>query len=284
MIRAISLFPAVILVLALLAAPASTAERPTGPDTIAVTASDSLDDLLAEVSRMIGELRQLRKELAAARLEAAEARREAADLRQFITDHREYGDDFEQYQAFKAIAEREARQREAQRTRERLEQQRAEQRQRREQARAEREAEQAEQRRLDRYAERGFAPVGLDVFGGRMAFSYQTVESNPVRVDWDINLGRFLRPLPPHRQIDFSQMTISGSILNAADQTRNIGVAIVFFDERGNQVGSETIQVNNARPDVPYPFTSTIEMALNRPFASSSTYVLYADPVLTTDG
>jgi hypothetical protein len=35
----------------------------------------------------------------------------------------------------------------------------------------------------------------------------------------------------------------------------------------------------SARPDVPYPFTSKIDMALNRAFDSSSIYVLYADPV-----
>jgi hypothetical protein len=74
-------------------------------------------------------------------------------------------------------------------------------------------------------------------------------------------------------------MTISGSVLNAAPEARNIGVAITFFDESGNQVGSEIVQINNARPDVPYPFTSTVQMALCRAFSSSSTYVLYADPV-----
>ena len=60
---------------------------------------------------------------------------------------------------------------------------------------------------------------------------------------------------------------------------RNLGIAVTFFDENGNQVGGEIIKINNARPDVPYPFTSTIEMALNRPFESSSVYVLYADRV-----
>jgi hypothetical protein len=44
-------------------------------------------------------------------------------------------------------------------------------------------------------------------------------------------------------------------------------------------VGHETIQVANARPDVPYPFTAEVKMALNRPFDSSSAYVLYADPI-----
>ena len=79
--------------------------------------------------------------------------------------------------------------------------------------------------------------------------------------------------------IDFSRLTISGSVLNASDEPRHVGVAITFFDEYGNQVGSEIVQINNARPDVPYPFTSKLEMALDRPFSSSSTYVLYADAI-----
>ena len=74
-------------------------------------------------------------------------------------------------------------------------------------------------------------------------------------------------------------MTISGSVLNAGNAPRDIGIAITFFDENGNQVGSEIVQINNARPNVPYPFTSKVDMALNRAFSTSSTYVLYADPV-----
>jgi hypothetical protein len=67
--------------------------------------------------------------------------------------------------------------------------------------------------------------------------------------------------------------------MSAAEDVRNIGIALVFFDAAGNQVGHETVQVENARPEVPYPFTSTIGMASDRPFASSSQYVLYSDPV-----
>ena len=91
-------------------------------------------------------------------------------------------------------------------------------------------------------------------------------------------LLQYLRPGFARDSVDFSRMTISGSVLNSSGETRNIGLAITFFDENGNQVGGEIIQINNARTDVPYPFTSTIDMALNRPFDSSSTYVLYADP------
>jgi hypothetical protein len=79
--------------------------------------------------------------------------------------------------------------------------------------------------------------------------------------------------------IDYSRMTISGSVLNAGTETRNIGIAVAFFDDFGNQVGGETILVNNARPDVPYPFTSELKMALNRPFTSSTVYTIHADPI-----
>ena len=94
-------------------------------------------------------------------------------------------------------------------------------------------------------------------------------------------MGHYVRlyPFAAGRAIDFTEMTISGSVLNASQEVRNIGVAVAFFDENGSQVGGEIIQINNARPDVPYPFTSAIAMALNRAFTSASTYVLYADPV-----
>ena len=52
-------------------------------------------------------------------------------------------------------------------------------------------------------------------------------------------------------EIDYSQMTISGSVLNAAPNVRDIGVAFTFFDEHGNQVGAEIVQLKNARPNVP---------------------------------
>ena len=74
-------------------------------------------------------------------------------------------------------------------------------------------------------------------------------------------------------------MSISGSILNASSEVRNIGVAMTFFDNHGNQVGSEIVRIDNARPNVPYPFNAKLDMALDRAFSTSSTYVLYADPV-----
>lgn len=255
--------------------PASdTAPAPQTP--AAPTSTDPIDILLAEVDRLTAELVELRTALAEARLEAASANRELAELRRFIDDSDRLGDDYEQYRNVRDIVDREDRERRREAMRERYEQQRAERLARMRSARAERDAQRAEEDRVASYARRGFAPLGLDVYIGKMAYAYHTVDATATRVDYVSGLGNYLR-LYPGTAIDFSRMTISGSVLNASETTRNIGVAVAFFDEAGNQAGHEIIEVRNARPDVPYPFTATIQMALDRPFASSSQYVLYAD-------
>jgi hypothetical protein len=132
---------------------------------------------------------------------------------------------------------------------------------------------------VQRYRNAGFSPVGLDVYSGKMAFYYGTKDLSGNQVEYNVDIGTYLSPIGPLAELDYSRMTISGSIINGADAVRDIGVAITFFDDNGNQVGHETVQIKNARPDVPYPFTSKIDMALNRAFDSSSIYVLYADPV-----
>ena len=78
-------------------------------------------------------------------------------------------------------------------------------------------------------------------------------------------------------EIDYTKMTISGSLLNGDATTRNIGVAFVFRDAHGNQIGQETVVIENARPDVPYPFTGELVMASDLPFASHTSWVLFAD-------
>lgn len=256
----------------------------TGDDTAAEHEQyeplDPIDLLLEQIDALNETVEALRQELAQSRLETAEARSELDELRVFIDDHHEFGRDFEQYRAVKAAAERDARARRAEAAKAERE---AAQERRTEQQRlaaAERAEQQAAQERIQRYRDAGFAGIGHNVFAGQMAFYYGADAGMPARIDWDPRTGNFLRLYPylSGTVIDYSTMTISGSILNATEETRNIGVAITFFDELGNQVGGEIVQVNNARPDVPYPFTATISMALNRPFASSSTHVLYADP------
>jgi hypothetical protein len=240
--------------------------------------------LLDEIAILREQMFRLRQELADARMQAAEAQRELEEMRRFIADHRQYGNDFEQYRSVKEIAERDARRKEAEEGRQRREQEKLERQARLAEARAIKAQRDAESSRLSRYRRDGFTPVGLDVYAGKMAFYYSTTDhGSQVRVDYDWRIGRYLRPFDTGQTIDYSQMTISGSVLNGDEVTRNIGVAITFFDDNGNQVGHEIVRVNNARPDVPYPFTSKINMALNREFDSSSIYVLYADPIDDAD-
>ncbi|MHC4107411.1 MAG: FxLYD domain-containing protein [Planctomycetota bacterium] len=275
-----------ILVAALLGGSAMSQEAPPAPGasptqperTIPEVDRDPIDVLLEEVDRLLDDVMQLRRELATAKLAAAEAQRELKELRQFIRDHHEFGSDFQQYKGIREIADREARQREAEASRERWEAEKAARRARYQAARAERAQERGNARRVERYADAGFTPLGLDVFVGRMAFFYPSEDKVPYRYDYRPGFGRYQRFYPPYSQIDYSTMTISGSVLNGSEEVRHIGIAITFFDESGNQVGGETVQVSNARPNVPYPFTATLDMALDRPFDSTTTYVLYADP------
>lgn len=232
--------------------------------------------LLDEINRQQVEIEVLRSELADAQLNASRAERDLAELQKFIEDYQQLGEAYQEYQGVRDITEREARAREVAEARERYEQIKAEKRERYQEAMAARKQRRAEQSRLDRYRQSGFSPLGLDVYASRFSYYYHTKDATRRRIDYQIGFGHYLR-LYPAFDIDYSEMTVSGSVLNASSEVRNIGVAITFFNENGNQVGHEIIQVNNARPDVPYPFTSTIDMALNRVFDSSSTYVLYAD-------
>lgn len=243
--------------------------------------SDPLKMLLKEMDSLHAELLALRKELAQAKLERNKSQRELDSLKQFISDNKQFGQDFSQYKAVKDIAEREVKQRMQDEVRKQREADQVQRAIKRKTARAIRDQKNADKNRLNDYRRAGFSPVGLDVFVGKMAFHYGAKNTTTYDVEYIPYIGRYFidRDNRGYR-LDYSSMTISGSVINAADVTRNIGIAITFFDENGNQVGSETVQVNNARPNVPYPFTSKLVMALNRAFGSSTTYVLYADEVV----
>ncbi len=249
-------------------------QDPAGPQPRSLAES-----LLQEIDGLHRTIDILRLELAEARLETAESRRELDELQQFLRDHNEYAGDFERYLTVRAATEREAQRERQDAARRQLEIRRAERGARQEQARTQRERHEAELARVRQYRDAGFAPLGFDVYLGQMAFYYDTDEGIRARIDWDLSFGRYIRLGRPFGRVDYSSMTVSGSVLNTSGSARNIGVALTFFDENGSQVGAEIVQVNNARPNVPYPFTATLDMALNRPFASSSSHVLYADPV-----
>jgi len=233
-----------------------------------------------ELAKLREQVIQLRSQLASQTLRAESSERELTEFRQYIADHDDYGEDFSKYEAVKAEAEKEARRKAVEESRQQRDLEKAERAARMQAARAQRAEQNAVTNEIQKYRRLGFSPLGLDVFVSKMAFFYESKDRQQrTRIDYDPLIGTYIRPIQTVPDTDYSQMTISGSVLNASDEIRNLGVAVTFFDGNGNQVGHEIVQINNARPDVPYPFTSKIEMALNRQFDSSSTYVLYADVV-----
>jgi len=260
--------------------PPSTQPAPQATPTAPPKPVDPLQAIFDELAMLRDQVTQLRSQLASQTLKADSCQREVEELRQYIADHAALGDDFSKYQAVKAEAEKEAKRKELDAAKQQREQEKAERTARRQAAMAQKAEQNAETTKIGKYRRMGFSPLGLDVFVSKMAFFYQSKDSEQqTRIDYDPLIGTYLRPIQAAPGTDYSKMTISGSVLNASDEIRNLGVAVTFFDANGNQVGHEIVQVNNARPDVPYPFTSKIEMALNRQFDSSSTYVLYADVV-----
>jgi hypothetical protein len=252
------------------------APTPAAPATQDI---DPVELLLKQIQLMREEMTDMRIRLAQADLALSQAERERDELQQFIDDHQQYGEDFAKYHAVKEQAEREAKRKAMEESRKQYEIERAQREARWRAIRAQKLQRDAFEALVQRYRNAGFSPVGLDVYSGKMAFYYGTKDLSGNQVEYNVDIGTYLSPIGPLAELDYSRMTISGSIINGADAVRDIGVAITFFDDNGNQVGHETVQIKNARPDVPYPFTSKIDMALNRAFDSSSIYVLYADPV-----
>ena len=227
---------------------------------------------LVQTAAMAAELQQ---ELAASRAATAVLQRELDELRQFILDHEEFGEDFEEYDRIRAIAELEEKRRAARERRTKLDADRAKRKQLLQERNTREEQERLQEMKSEHYARAGFSSIGSDVYLGRSAYFYAPRDEtqNPLIY----TPGNTVSNTSGTGEIDYANMTISGSVLNASTGNRNIGVAITFFDEYGNQVGAEIVQIENARPNVPYPFTSQLQMALNRPFASSSSYVLFSD-------
>ena len=264
-----------LILLVTLGATVAVAQPPTHAPPI-TRPVDPITRLEQQVAALEDELVKMRHELAMSELQRETATTELEELRQFIADHHEYGTDFEQYLNVKAAAERDAQQRVLAQRRADYEARKAERKARQDAARAARDERRAEQTREERYHQAGFTPIGLGIYVGKSAYSYPTVNATVSRIDWQPGFGNYQR-LYPGITIDFSVMTISGSIINATDELRNIGVAMTFFDIDGNQVGHEIVEIQNARTDVPYPYTATIAMAARVPFATTTSYVLYAD-------
>ncbi len=268
----------IVMTLALLPASVAPAQPVTEPSAGPM---HPIDALLQQIDDLQNTVEALRNALAESKLEATAWQRERDELRRFIQDHHEFGSDFERYQAFQAASRREAQQQRAEEARAQRDARQAAKAAQRQEYLARRAERESELQRVEGFRKAGFSPLGFDVYISNSAFNYQAYDGTPARYDYNfLTGGHFVRVYPHHRAnlIDFSSMTISGSVMNAAEEVRDIGIAVTFFDEGGSQVGGEIVQVNNARPQVPYPFTVTVAMALDRPFDSTSTYVLYADP------
>ncbi len=206
--------------------------------------------------------------------------KELETLQAFVRDHAQFGDDFASYETViaetqkltraKNALKRQQAQFERDRHRESIRKKKEEERQRKLKAKS-------ANKRLEKL---GFTPVGDDVYLSKSAYAYAMRNVPEQRVFYQPSPTGEVQQLTTvenREEIDYTKMTISGSLLNADAVTRNIGVAFVFRDAHGNQIGQETVVIENARPEVPYPFTGELVMASDQPFSSMTSWVLFAD-------
>ena len=212
--------------------------------------------------------------------EIQEMHSQLLELKRFIVDHDQYKDDFASYQMVisetKQLTEAQIALKRKQEQIER-DRKREEAKKKRDAAVAKRQQAKSVNQRLDRL---GFSSIGQDVYLSKSAYVYANRNVPEQRVYYQPGPNGELQQMTSvenREEIDYGKMTISGSLLNASKITRNVGVAFVFRDSHGNQIGQETVVIENARPDVPYPFTGELVMASDRPFASHTSWVLIAD-------
>ncbi len=223
---------------------------------------------------------QLRHRLQAMEQEFQHLQTQLRALQEFVEDHAQLGPD---YQSYRAVIE-ETRKLTASQQNLKRQQERAERDRKREEARIKREQAAAKVKQAKAATQRlqklGFSTIGQDVWLSRSAYAYASTSVSEQMVYFQPTATGELAPVTTienRSEIDYTRMTISGSLLNGASDTRNVGVAFVFRDAHGNQIGQETVVIENARPDVPYPFTGELIMASDQPFASHTSWVLFAD-------
>ncbi len=253
-----------------------------------------IDELLALYEKAMEEITALKTEVGQLTLELKKATRERDELKLFIANHDAYGADFEKY----AISEEEKRQAVAA-AKAREARAKRDERKRRMQALREQRIAELDNRGSgavngkddDPWAERakvlvraGYRRIGDFVFVGQMGYVYNS------ETETEYRYSPFLQGwyTDEHKDIDYTQLTLSGTIVHATDGLHDLSIAIAFYDENGGQIGQTTVRVDGARPGTPYPFTSEIQMAADIPFADYNAWVLYSDetplaPVLVTD-
>jgi hypothetical protein len=245
-----------------------------------LTPATTRNELYPALVKREVEVRGLRHRVADLEVRVAKMMSQLEEMQTFVLDHDRYGTDFTQYQQVRYEAQREARRKAA-----------LERKARRDLEKQQKEAarkEQAGQKKIGTPGQdlqktlqtMNFGHIGQDVWRSRAAYHYEVVNSPGETVTFRPSPFGKTRMVTEHqKELNWASMTISGSLLNAAKDIRNIGIAVAFFDSHGNQIGAETIVVKNARPGVPYPFTQTLDMAANKPFASDTAWVLFSDPI-----
>lgn len=240
----------------------------------------SVDELQELVARLIAERQTLQMEIARAQLELSTALRRVTELEQFIKDRDQYGTDFEKYTFYRERLEREERAKKAADARARREEAERKARETRDQKRAERDQSRIRdaelQARVESMRRAGFTIIGDAVGVGEMGTFYQTTEREEIRYIPSLDFWYVDRD----RAIDYTRMRLSGSVMHAERDIRDLSIAIVFYNGRGGQIGQTTVRVDGARAGVPYPFTANLDMAANEPFASYTAYVMLFEPSL----
>lgn len=273
---------------ALAAAAIAGAQEPveSPPPPVEVTAKRAIEELIdinaklaAENQRLVAENQRLAAEVARVKLDAARIEKQRDELQNFIRDHEEYAENYEQYTFFREKAEREERARQAAEAQARREAEKLRQQQEREERLRQRSGAASEEdtvlaKRIDVLRRAGYTRVGDRVFVGEMGYSYRTETREEIRYSPLIDFWYVDRD----EEILYNEMTVSGSVIHAGTEERNLSVALAFYDATGAQIGTTTVRVDGAKPGTPYPFTSVVTMAANRPFKRYSAWVLYDDP------
>lgn len=267
------------------AASALQSGRSTQAGGADATSPSTSQEVIAELTRINEGLgaqnRAWRADVARLKAELAAERRARQELQRFINDHDILGPAFEQYAIFKEKMNRAENARKAAEVKARREERKRRLQQLREQRQTGRPTDQSadedpSKTRLEQARRAGFVRIGAIVLVSEMGTVYKTETEQEVR--YSPFLGTYY--IDDDEIIDFSKLTLSGSVIHVADGPTNIGIAIAFYNRDGGQIGETTVQIEAARPGVPYPFTSKIDMASDSPFYKYSAWVLYAEPVL----
>ncbi|MCH2141411.1 MAG: FxLYD domain-containing protein [Phycisphaerales bacterium] len=203
---------------------------------------------------------------------------EVEELRAFIIDHERLGDDFQSYQNVlketRRLVDHQMKMDNARRADAMRDARRAK-------VASQQAKVKAAQDPLANLKSLGFKDLGSGIMLGKSSYQYAKRDVTSEKISYVPTPGGGVRRVvktETQQQNDYGTMTISGTLLNGTTEVLHVGIAIAFQDAHGNQIGQETIQVKNMRPNVPYPFTGELTMASDRPFATESQWTLYADP------